>query len=61
MKVEIRRLKHKTFLLLLAETLEENKALDEVLGDPMKKGDCFKVTGEVTCDDSFNAYVRFKK
>lgn len=59
MKLETRMFKHSTHLLLIAETKEEAHALDLILGD-CGQGP-IKIQGELTCDDTFNPYLRFKK
>lgn len=59
MKVETRMFKHSTHLLLIAETQEESHAIDLILGDCADKP--IKIAGELTCDDEFKPYLRFKK
>lgn len=59
MKVETRMFKHSTHLLLIAESEEESHALDLILGNCGENP--VKVEGELTCDDEFRPYLRFKK
>lgn len=57
MRVETRMFKYETHLLLIAETPDESHALDLILGDCAQKA--IPVSGELTCDDGFNPYLRF--
>lgn len=57
MRVETRMFKYVTHLLLIAETPEEGHAIDLILGDCAKGP--ISVSGELTCDDGFNPYLRF--
>ena len=59
MKVETRTFKHASYLLLLAENEEEARAIDLMLGDWLERP--IKVEGELTCDDTFSPYLRFKR
>jgi hypothetical protein len=59
MKVEVRRFKFATHLLLISESVEESKALDEILGDCAKE--IINVRGILTSDDAFNPYLSFVK
>lgn len=52
--------KHSTHLLLIAEGEEEAHAIDLILGDCGKQQKPIEIIGELTCDDSFNPYLRFK-
>lgn len=58
MRVETRVFRYVTHLLLISESPEEAHALDLILGDCGKAP--IKVEGELTCDDAFNPYIRFK-
>jgi len=59
MKVETRMFKNSTHLLLIAETKQESEAIDLILGDCGQAP--IKISGELTCDDTFVPYLRFKK
>jgi hypothetical protein len=59
MKVETRTFKYKKFLVLLAESDAESKAIDTVLGD-CEAGD-LPVMGVVTTSDDFQEhYIRLE-
>jgi hypothetical protein len=58
-KVELRQFKHKTFLLLICETTDEARLVDETIGETTANP--IPVRGELCSDDAFRPYLRFRK
>jgi hypothetical protein len=61
MKVEIREFRYAKHLLLITETDDEARAIDEVIGQygPIDKPK--NVSCELVYDDWFNPYIRFRQ
>jgi hypothetical protein len=61
MKVEIRKFRCETHLLLLTETEDERRAFDLIFGKKVENYNHKRIMATLCTDDAFVPYLRIKK